>query len=35
MNANLQNGYVSSGIGLIKRHDLPQFNESGTLNEIN
>ena len=35
MNSNLQNGDVSSGIGLLKIHTLPPYNESGNLNETN
>ena len=35
MNYNLQNGDVSSGIGLTNRHTLPQCNKSIRLNEMN
>ena len=35
MNANLQNGHVSSEIGLPIRHTLPQYNESSNLDEMN
>ena len=35
MNDNLQNGYVSSGIGLINSHTLPQCNKSINSNEMN
>ena len=35
MNANLQNGAVSSGIGFINRHTLLQCNESSNLNYMN
>ena len=34
MNETLQNGYVSSGIGLLNIHTLLQANESSNLNEI-
>ena len=34
MNANLQNGYFSSGISLLNNHKQTQFNESTDLNEI-
>ena len=32
INANLQNVHVSSGIGLLNNHTLPQHNESSNLN---
>ena len=35
MNDNIQNGDVSSGIGLTNRHTLPQCNKSIRLNEMN
>ena len=35
MNDNLQNGYMSSGIGLLNSHTLPQDNESINLNDMN
>ena len=35
MNANVQRGDVSSGIGLLNSHTLPQDNESSNLNEMN
>ena len=35
MNETLQNGYVSSGIGLLNSHTLPQDNESSNLNDMN
>ena len=35
MNANLQNGDVLSGIGLLNSHTPPQDNELRNLNEIN
>ena len=35
MNDNLQNGYMSSGIGLLNSHTLPQDNESSKLNKNN
>ena len=35
LNANLQNLDVSSRIGLLNIHTLPQDNESSNLNEIN
>ena len=35
INANLQNGYLSSGIGLINIHILSQCNKSSNLNEMN
>ena len=35
MDDHLQNGYVSSGIGLLNRHTLPQDNGSNKLNEMN
>ena len=35
MNANLQNGDGRSGIGLLKIHTLPPYNESSNLNETN
>ena len=35
MNANLQNEDVSSGIGLLNSHTIPQYEESSHLNGIN
>ena len=35
MNDTLHNGDLSSGIGLLNRHTLPQYNESSNFNEIN
>ena len=35
MNDTVQNGDVSSGIGLINIHTLPQDSELSTLNEVN
>ena len=35
INANLQNGDVSSGIGLIKIHTLHQCNIPSNLDEMN
>ena len=35
MNANLNNGDVSSGIGLPNRHTLLQYNEPSNLNDMN
>ena len=35
MNETLKNGCVSTGIGLINSHTLPQDKESSKLNEIN
>ena len=35
MNDTLQNGDLSSGIGLLNIHTLPQYNESSDLNEMN
>ena len=35
MSSTLQNGYLSSGIGLLNSHTLPQDNESSKLNEMN
>ena len=35
MHANLQNGEVSNGIGLLNSHSPPQYNESRNLNEMN
>ena len=34
-NANLHHGNVSSGIGLLNRYTLIQYNESIDLNEMN
>ena len=31
----LQNGYVSSGIGLLNSHTLHQYNESSNFNDMN
>ena len=35
MDDTLYNGDVSSGIGLLNRHTLPQDNKSSKLNEMN
>ena len=35
MNATLHNGDVSSWIGLLNRHTLPQYNESSNLSYMN
>ena len=35
MNETLHNGYVSSGIGLLNSHTLPQDNESSKLDDMN
>ena len=35
MNKTLQNGDVSSGIGLLNSHNLPQDKKSSKLNKIN
>ena len=35
MNENLQNGYVSSGIGLLNSHNIPQDNKSSKPNDMN
>ena len=35
MNKTLQNGDVSSVIGLLNSHTLPQYNESSQLNDMN
>ena len=35
MNYNLQNGDVSSGIGLTNSHTLPQCNKLSNLNDMN
>ena len=35
MNANLYNGDVSSGIGLLNSHTLTQYKKSSNLNKIN
>ena len=34
-NTNLHNGDVSSGIGLLNLHTLPQYKKSSNLNETN
>ena len=34
-NATFKNGYVSSGIGLLKIHTLPQDKQSGNFNDMN
>ena len=35
MNTNLHNGDVSSGIGLINSHTLPQCNKPSNSNQMN